>query len=378
MVTVAEVAHVNDQRVVEHRAVAFLDGVQFLRQGGDPLGMERSNNSQQFIGCLAIFPATVTDGVGAKRHAETVPLHVAVPRTGRDRDHIRQARQQRTGGHVALRFETVGLFRALELVGIRHVRLQCVLHADDAVVTIEHRFVRFEVSVEALSLRSGQLRLDSLNIPAHVIHQLLSQEGSLGGLSPGGTAEQRLEGEFRLAKQRKRLSFGRDRTGVTDDRLGAGSQSQTQMRYNTRQFGRQRRVDGLLDRSRRAAVATQRSKLRRVTAPRCDLVRKPLDDRHAVLEGSQRRDRIGQFVFRQGLVDKFVAPVICTLRAIQSHRLDVRGGHAVAFEEKDNPPWGGFAVGLGVQLLQHRLQHYRSCSEGDALEKRSTMRVHVH
>ena len=138
------------------------------------------------------------------------------------------------------------------------------------------------------------------------------------------------------------------------------------MRYDARQFGRQRRVDRLRDRARRAAVATQRSILRRVTAPRSDLVRKSLNDRHAVPEGRQGADRIGQFVLRQGIVDQLVAPVPW---AFQSQRLDVVGAHAVAFEEEDNPPRGCFAVGLGCQASKHRLQDNSSGTEGGVFEE---------
>ena len=371
----ARIAHPDDERVVEHRAVAFGDGVEPLGQVRDPLGVELADRHGELVRAVH-----VADRVPVFHDAEFLPRVIRTHAARSvDRYHIRQPRCQRRRSDGALRLETIGRDRAVELVDRGYVGLQPVLVCRDLLLPGPHLLERVEVDVQLLAIHRGQFLANTLDVGAAPVEQLVSGVKRFPRLPLRHTAEERCEGEIRLTDDRRGTLGSTGRDAVDEHGAGAWGNPQTHDRNDAWLGPRQRMINGLPRDPLAPVEAAETAEALAMIAAAGDLVRELLDDPHTILERRQRRDRVRQFQILQGEIDQFFGlPVV----AIHTFRLDVARVQAVALQHEDDARPRFLTRGLCLKRAQERLQHDRPRAQREALQYRSAIEAigseHVH
>jgi hypothetical protein len=109
MMAIAGVAEVNDDGVVEHRAVPFANGVEPARQVGDESGVQSTDLDEALLVGSAAVGGAVTDAVNIEdAEPRKRPEGLAAAARG-ESDDIGQARDQGGGRDLELGFEKVAL-----------------------------------------------------------------------------------------------------------------------------------------------------------------------------------------------------------------------------------------------------------------------------
>ena len=105
----ARIAHPDDERVVEHRAVAFLHRVEPAGEVGDPLGVERANRDAELVALSGCVRMHVADRMAVRHHAEFLPgVDTPMPPDASIVHHIRQPRRNRRRRDRTLGLEPLG------------------------------------------------------------------------------------------------------------------------------------------------------------------------------------------------------------------------------------------------------------------------------
>ena len=192
----AGVAHPDDERVVEHRSIALRDGVEPLGKVRDALGVELADRDGELVRAVH-----VADRVAVLHDAEFLPRVILSHAAGRvDGHHVRQAGGDGRGGDRALRLESFGSDAAVELVDRGRAGLEPALHRRDLGIAGAHLLEGVQVDVELLAIHRRQFDLDSADVAADPVQQLVARVVDLRGAALRHAAEERPEGEIRLAR----------------------------------------------------------------------------------------------------------------------------------------------------------------------------------
>ena len=165
-----------------------------------------------------------------------------------------------------------------------------------------HLLEGIEVDVELFAVHRRQLVLNPFDVGLNPVQQFVSRLEDLPRVPLGDAAEERTEGDVRLADDGERPLAGDDGHGVGKARPpDCGMHAQADDRNDAGQRSGQRVIDRLSQRIIMSAVGLAGTRV--VTAQRAVpgsmirkgmLARQVLDDRHPVLERSERRDRLGK------------------------------------------------------------------------------------
>ena len=198
VVLFARIAHPDDQRVVEHRAVPLFHRVEPAGDVGDPFRMKLANRDTKLVP-LRLLRMHVADGVAVGHHAKFLPRVVGQSRRI-EVHNVRQSRRNRRRRDRTLSLEPLGRQFAVELVDHRHVGLQPVPHRRDLILPRPHLLERVEVDVELLAVHRGESLLHPFDVGANPIEQLVPRLKRLAHVPFRHAAEERLKGDVRLAE----------------------------------------------------------------------------------------------------------------------------------------------------------------------------------
>ena len=200
MVRLGRVGQVDDQRVVEHGAVALVHHLNFAHQSGDQLEVEAADQRAQFVGAAAAVAAPVADAVladvdpePAEADAEVLGADAAARVTTLVRPAMSDCRSQ-----VEVGVEPVGLDLAAELVGYRRGRGGAGSPpARQPAVPLPHRLERLRRCCAAARAPGQPGGLPAPDVLGHIIEEVaLAVEGAAGAAA-GDAAEQGRAGQVR-------------------------------------------------------------------------------------------------------------------------------------------------------------------------------------
>ena len=160
------VGKINDDRVVQHRAVPFGHAFQFLHQVGHELEVKLVNLDLELTGAHVLEAPSVSDAVFANVNAKPGELHaeVGVTHPGGDGDGVSQSANHGGRRQVELGVEPIGLDLRLELVGdFGGNPSQSAFDFAQAALAVAHVLVTFEVGLQFVPFGPGDLSMETLD-----------------------------------------------------------------------------------------------------------------------------------------------------------------------------------------------------------------------
>ena len=225
MMAFSVVAEVDHESIVEHGAVAFWHGVELLEEGRERLGVAITNGDVESLGSLAaersaVADAMKADGAGGKAEVFAIDFDAGKlsSAAGGDGDNIGHARDEAAGGDAELRIE---VFKATgsgrEFCGVEGFAAfgNTLTGFDEFGLSLAHRFKGLEVEIELLFLRGVEIGLKAANVIGEEIEDVGFGIKSLSGITGGGSGENTLIGQERLALRRECFALV-PRTDIVD------------------------------------------------------------------------------------------------------------------------------------------------------------------